>query len=79
MVGGHEAVQLRVAEKYIEQFGNLAKSTNTMIVPSNVGDVAGFLATAMSIVVKNKGDVFLIAVTLTTLFVGFFTYTNALS
>jgi len=56
MVGGQEAVQLRVAEKYIEQFGYLAKNTNTMIVPANVGDVAGFLATAMSIVGKSKGD-----------------------
>jgi regulator of protease activity HflC (stomatin/prohibitin superfamily) len=57
MTGGFEAVQLRVAEKYIEQFGSLAKSTNTMIVPSNVSDVAGFLATAMSIVGKTKDGV----------------------
>jgi regulator of protease activity HflC (stomatin/prohibitin superfamily) len=54
MVGGHEAVQLRLAEKYIEQFGSLAKTNNTMIVPSNVSDVAGFLATAMGIVSKTK-------------------------
>ncbi|HBY59091.1 MAG TPA: paraslipin, partial [Solibacterales bacterium] len=32
--GGMEAVQLRVAERYIEQFGNLAKVGNTLIVPS---------------------------------------------
>ena len=49
-------MQLRVAEKYIEQFGNLARTNNTMIIPSNVSDVAGFLATAMSVVGKVKGD-----------------------
>ena len=54
MIGGHEAVQLRIAEKYIEQFGNLAKTNNTMIVPSSVSDVAGFLATAMSIVQRGN-------------------------
>ena len=50
MPGGMEAVQLRVAEKYIEQFGNLAKVGNTMIVPSNVADISGMLASAMSII-----------------------------
>lgn len=50
MPGGMEAVQLRLAEKYIEQFGNLAKSGNTMIVPSNVADISGMLASAMSII-----------------------------
>lgn len=50
MPGGMEAVQLRVAEKYIEQFGNLAKTGNTMIVPSNVADISSMLASAMSII-----------------------------
>jgi regulator of protease activity HflC (stomatin/prohibitin superfamily) len=50
MPGGMEAVQLRLAEKYIEQFGNLAKTGNTMIVPSNVADVSSMLASAMSII-----------------------------
>ncbi len=50
MPGGMEAVQLRVAEKYIEQFGHLAKTGNTMIVPSNVADVSSMLASAMSII-----------------------------
>lgn len=49
MPGGMEAVQLRVAEKYIEQFGLLAKTGNTMIVPANVADVSGMLASAMAI------------------------------
>ena len=50
MPGGFEAVQLRVAEQYIEQFGNLAKENNTMILPSNLTDVAAVIATAMSTV-----------------------------
>jgi regulator of protease activity HflC (stomatin/prohibitin superfamily) len=50
MPGGMEAVQLRVAEKYIEQFGHLAKTGNTMIVPSNVADISSMLASAMSII-----------------------------
>jgi regulator of protease activity HflC (stomatin/prohibitin superfamily) len=50
MSGGYEAVQLRVAEQYIEQFGNLAKENNTMILPSNLTDVAAMIATAMSTV-----------------------------
>lgn len=43
--GGAEAVNLRVAERYIGEFGNLAKATNTMIIPGNLGDVAGMVAT----------------------------------
>ncbi len=54
IAGGMEAVQLRVAEKYIEQFGNLAKVGNTMIVPSNVADVSGMLASAMSIIQQSS-------------------------
>lgn len=55
MPGGYEAVQLRVAEKYIEQFGNLAKTGNTMIVPSNLADVSGVIASAMAIIGKPGG------------------------
>jgi regulator of protease activity HflC (stomatin/prohibitin superfamily) len=52
--GGREAVQLRVAEQWVEQFGNLAKSTNTVIVPAAVGDISAMLATAMSVFNKTK-------------------------
>ena len=52
--GGYEAVQLRVAESYIERFGELAKATNTMILPTNAADVASVIATAMSVI--RKGD-----------------------
>jgi hypothetical protein len=38
-------MNLRIAEKYIEEFGKLAKENNTMILPSNVADLAGIVAT----------------------------------
>ncbi len=52
--GGREAVQLRVAEQWVAQFGNLAKSTNTVIVPAPVGDVAAMIATAMNVFAETK-------------------------
>ena len=48
--GGFEAVQLRVAEQYVREFGNLAKIGNTMIIPANLTDVASMIATAMTVV-----------------------------
>ena len=48
--GGFEAVQLRVAEQYINQFGNLAKQGNTLIVPANLTDVASMIGAAMSVI-----------------------------
>ena len=48
--GGYEAVQLRVAEQYIGQFGNLAKSANTLIIPSNLSDISGMIASAMKVI-----------------------------
>ena len=48
--GGAEAVQLRVAESYIERFGELAKETNTILLPANVADVASMIATAMNVI-----------------------------
>jgi regulator of protease activity HflC (stomatin/prohibitin superfamily) len=52
--GGIEALNMRLAEQYITQFGNLAKTNNTIIMPSNVADVAGIIATAMSTVKEIK-------------------------
>ena len=43
--GGRDAVNLRVAEQYVREFGKLAKETNTMIIPSNLGDLGGMVAT----------------------------------
>ena len=48
--GGLQAVNLKVAEHYINSFGLLAKTNNTLIVPANVSDMAGMIATAMTIV-----------------------------
>jgi regulator of protease activity HflC (stomatin/prohibitin superfamily) len=50
MAGGYEAVQLRVAEQYINQFGNLAKKGTALIVPATLTDITGFIATAMTAV-----------------------------
>ena len=52
--GGMEAVQLRVAEKLVEQFGHLAKQGNTLILPANFGDMSSLIATAMSVVKQSK-------------------------
>jgi regulator of protease activity HflC (stomatin/prohibitin superfamily) len=46
--GGHDAANLDVAKKYLDQFGKLAKENNTMILPGNLTDVASMVATAMS-------------------------------
>jgi regulator of protease activity HflC (stomatin/prohibitin superfamily) len=53
--GGLQALNLRVAEKYIQEFGRLAQESNTMIIPSNLSDIAGLIATATS-VVKGTGS-----------------------
>jgi regulator of protease activity HflC (stomatin/prohibitin superfamily) len=47
--GGPEAMQLRIAEAYIKQFGELAKSGTSMIVPANVADISSMIAAAMSV------------------------------
>jgi regulator of protease activity HflC (stomatin/prohibitin superfamily) len=46
---GLNAVNLRIAEQYLNAFGNLAKTNNTMILPSNLSDIAGVVATATSV------------------------------
>jgi regulator of protease activity HflC (stomatin/prohibitin superfamily) len=48
--GGAEAMQLRIAEQYIAQFGNLAKEGNTFVVPANLGDLTSMMALATDIV-----------------------------
>jgi regulator of protease activity HflC (stomatin/prohibitin superfamily) len=52
--GGQEAVQLRVAEQYIGKFGELAKATNTLILPATVSDVGSMIALAMN-AIKQTG------------------------
>lgn len=53
---GLNAVNLRIAEQYLTEFGKLAKSNNTMILPANLSDIAGVVATATSVFneVKDK-------------------------
>jgi regulator of protease activity HflC (stomatin/prohibitin superfamily) len=50
--GGMEAVNLRVAERYVDAFAELARTNNTLIIPANFGDVAGLVASAMTVVKK---------------------------
>ncbi len=52
--GGAEAMQLRIAEQYVAQFGNLAKKGNTYVVPANLGDLTSMMALATDIA-KGKG------------------------
>jgi regulator of protease activity HflC (stomatin/prohibitin superfamily) len=54
--GGMEAVQLRVAEQYVTQFGQIARQTNTVVVPANVSDVAGMIAAAMKVFDSARGS-----------------------
>ncbi|MBL7217034.1 MAG: paraslipin [Desulfobacteraceae bacterium] len=49
MTGGETAANLRVAEKYIAEFGNLAKENNTMIIPASLGDISAMVSTVMSV------------------------------
>jgi regulator of protease activity HflC (stomatin/prohibitin superfamily) len=52
--GGLEAANLKVAQQYVEAFASLAKTTNTLILPASVGDVAGMVATAMTVLDKTR-------------------------
>ena len=52
--GGNTAINLKVAEQYIDAFSNLAKTNNTLIVPSNLSDVSGMVGSVMKIVQSTK-------------------------
>ena len=54
--GGMEAVNLKVAEKYVEAFGNIAKQGNTLILPGDLSNMGTMVATAMSVVKQQKKD-----------------------
>jgi len=54
--GGMEAVNLKVAERYVEAFGNVAKEGNTLILPANLSDVGGMIASAMTIVKSTRNS-----------------------
>jgi regulator of protease activity HflC (stomatin/prohibitin superfamily) len=52
--GGQQAANLKIAEQYVNAFGNLAKTNNTLIVPATANDVSGMLATAMTVLDKTR-------------------------
>lgn len=51
--GGADAINLRLAEGYISEFGKLAKEGNTMIIPSDLANVAGFIKAASAVIKKS--------------------------
>jgi regulator of protease activity HflC (stomatin/prohibitin superfamily) len=51
--GGHEAVQLRVAEQYVTQFGKLAEGSTTLVLPASVSDIGAMVSLAMSVFKQN--------------------------
>ena len=55
--GGQEAAALRVAEQYVAAFSNMAKASNTLIVPANAGDSSNMIAQALAIFSSIKGKV----------------------
>ena len=56
LTGGETAANLRVAEKYVAEFGKLAKENNTMIIPSNMADISSMVATVMSVLGQAKQE-----------------------
>ena len=54
--GGSDAVNLQLAEKYIAEFGKLAKENNTMIIPGDLSNVAGFIKAASKVIETSKGE-----------------------
>jgi regulator of protease activity HflC (stomatin/prohibitin superfamily) len=54
--GGADAVKLRVAEQYLNEFGKLAQTNNTMIIPTNLSDIAGMIKTATSVFAQGQSD-----------------------
>ena len=55
MPGGAEAIQLKVAEQYIHEFGKVINNADTIILPSNVADVAAMITTAISKYCRTNG------------------------
>jgi regulator of protease activity HflC (stomatin/prohibitin superfamily) len=52
--GGMDAANLKVAQQYVDAFANLAKTSNTLVIPANASDLAGFVATAMTVLDKTR-------------------------
>jgi regulator of protease activity HflC (stomatin/prohibitin superfamily) len=54
MPGGMDAANLKVAQQYVDAFANIAKVGNTLIIPSNISDVAGVVASAMTVLERTR-------------------------
>lgn len=54
--GGEEAMKLRIAESYLEEFGKLAKESTTLVIPANLSDIASMISLATSILAKPDGN-----------------------
>jgi regulator of protease activity HflC (stomatin/prohibitin superfamily) len=54
--GGLSAVNLRIAEQYLNEFGKLAQTNNTMIVPADLSDIAGVISSVTSVITKTKTE-----------------------
>ena len=52
--GGMNAANLKVAQQYVDAFANLAKVGNTLIIPSNIADVASVVASAMTVMDRTR-------------------------
>jgi regulator of protease activity HflC (stomatin/prohibitin superfamily) len=52
--GGAQAMQLRIGEEYVRQFGNLARQSTTLVIPANLSDLAGVVTLATSILKKGE-------------------------
>jgi regulator of protease activity HflC (stomatin/prohibitin superfamily) len=52
--GGSDAVNLKVAEQYVAAFSNLAKTSNSLIIPANMSDISGLIAGAMQVIKTQK-------------------------
>jgi regulator of protease activity HflC (stomatin/prohibitin superfamily) len=52
--GGMSAANLKIAEKYVEAFEELARTNNTLIIPSNLSDIAGLVSSAMTVLDRTR-------------------------
>jgi regulator of protease activity HflC (stomatin/prohibitin superfamily) len=52
--GGRDAMQLRIAEQWVEQFGQLAKAGNTFVVPANLSDIGSVIALATGMLRRDE-------------------------
>jgi regulator of protease activity HflC (stomatin/prohibitin superfamily) len=52
--GGSEAVQLRIAEQYLQEFGKIAKQGNTLVIPANLSDIASMISLATNVINSDR-------------------------